>query len=188
MLDRTNRVAYAALSERCTEHVARQWAELLQYSCVTFRTRDATGAPVYHTNVLLSIGTSFAVVCPNVIHPDDVTRVLSALRESGRIVIEITTQQMSEFCANILELRAAVPATKPILQVGEADSGASSGAGSPSTPSARVLAMSQRAYEAFTSEQRSVLYTCVEKIVAVRADTIERIGGGGVRCMLAELF
>jgi hypothetical protein len=134
----------------------------MNYQVVTFESFDSNDAPVYHTNVMLALGTAFAVVCLESV-PAGADRVAleQSLRQSGRELILITRAQMGEFCGNILEL---------------------------ATPTGdRVLAMSTRAKAALTADQQQALGRHA-RIVAVPIPTIERVGGGGVRCMLAELF
>jgi len=128
---------------------------------VAFEACDANGAPIYHTNVLMSVGERFAVICSSAIREDERDGVLGQLRNSGRTVIELSMEQMNAFAGNMLEL------------------------GSSRTGS--VVAMSERARAALTAEQRATLESCAGPIVAAAIPTIERLGGGSVRCMLAEL-
>jgi hypothetical protein len=162
VLDRVRRIAFAARSQRCSEALVREWCARMRFEPVVFDTR--VGAqPVYHTNVLLSIGTRFVVVCDEAIVPGDRERVLRALRDArpAGAVVRISLAQMAAFCANVLEV---------------------SGGG------ALLLVMSTTAHAAFTPEQRAQLRGAVDDFVVVDVHTIEAIGGGGVRCMLAELF
>lgn len=158
VLDRINRIAYAARSGRTSVNVVRAWCADLGYTPILFDTEGPGGKPVYHTNVLLSIGTTHAIVCSEcIINP---APVLSALLASGRQIIEVTSSQMGSFCANALELSAA---------------------------SDRYVTLSDTAIRALRSDQHEVLKSCVDLLV-VSLPTIELVGGGGIRCMLAELF
>jgi len=160
VLDRAHRVAYASLSPRTDLDVLGEFAQLLDYELVTFEARDAAAQPVYHTNVVMTIGTHFAVVCGEAIaHPLHREAVFNKLRAAGHDILDITQRQMQEFAGNVLEL---APAGGP------------------------VVALSTTAWNSLGSAQRRILRSHAE-VVPVAIPTIERIGGGGVRCMLAEL-
>jgi hypothetical protein len=117
---------------------------------------------VYHTNVMMAIGTGVAVVCADSVQDaSERARLLASLRR-GREVVEISQAQMAALCGNVLELQ--------------------DGRGLP------VMAMSTQAHNAFTEDQRRVLLRHVAGLVHAPIDTLEKVGGGGVRCALAELF
>ncbi|KAF6262117.1 Amidinotransferase-domain-containing protein [Scenedesmus sp. NREL 46B-D3] len=163
VLDRVNGVAYVALSERADRGLAEQWVSSLGYKdLVTFNSADCRGKSVYHTNVMMAIGTDVAVVCADSV-PDAKERqhLLSKL-SSTHEVVQISSAQMDALCGNVLELQG--------------------GKGLP------VMAMSSQAYHAFTPEQRKVMRRHVAELVHAPIDTLEKVGGGGVRCALAELF
>jgi len=165
ILDRVHRVAYAAIGPRTDQQAAEQWSEVFGYGLVHFTAMQTTGdtsEPIYHTNVMLAIGTHWAVVCTDII-PDieERNRVLASLKSSGREIVSITADQVNGFAGNVLEVL-----------------------GGDNTP---LIAMSSAAYEAFTEEQRIVL-SAHAPIVHAPIPTIERLGGGSVRCMLAEVF
>jgi hypothetical protein len=167
VLDHVRRIAYACRSSRTDQSLLRLWAQQMEYEPVVFDAFGLEGTPIYHTNVLLSIGTRFAVLCTEAIADCDRARVLRRLRED-REVIEITPSAMTQFAANVLELRARAPG-----RIGSS-----------------VLVMSQRAKTALRQLQNdawSRLSGAVEQLVVVPVPTIENIGGGGVRCMLAEV-
>jgi hypothetical protein len=160
VLDRAHRVAYASLSPRTDLDVLGEFAQLLDYELVTFEAQDAAAQPVYHTNVVMAIGTGFAVVCGEAIaQPLHRDAVFNKLRVAGHDIVDITQRQMQEFAGNLLELSPA---------------------------SGRVIALSTTACRSFGSAQRRILESHAD-LVPVSIPTIERIGGGGVRCMLAEL-
>ncbi len=162
VLDRVNHIAYACVSPRTDLDVLGEFAQRLDYELVSFNAADASGVPVYHTNVLMCVGSRFAAVCAEVIAEQERAAVLHALRQSGHEVIELTAAQMHTFAGNMLELKTAG---------GEL-----------------CVAMSQSAYDALTNDQRARLkYLCGSLIVAP-IPTIEKEGGGSVRCMLAEIF
>jgi hypothetical protein len=166
VLDHLARVAYAVPSLRTDPGLTRQWCEAMSYECELFTALDGNGQPYYHTNVVLSIGTRFAVLTGEALAPADRARVLARLAASGRDVIDISRAQAGEFCANILELSSWDEA------LGDST----------------MLVMSRRARAAFTADQLRRLEGCVDSVIAVPLDLIERIGGGGARCMLAEVF
>ncbi len=160
VLDRTHRVAYASPSPRTDLDVLGEFAQLLDYELVTFEAFDAALQPVYHTNVVMAIGTRFAVVCGEAItHAAHRAAVFSVLRKTGHDIVDISLQQMLRFAGNSLELSPA---------------------------GGRVIALSTAAWHSLDREQRRVL-EAHGGIVPVDISTVERFGGGGVRCMLAEI-
>ncbi|HSN72466.1 MAG TPA: arginine deiminase-related protein [Steroidobacteraceae bacterium] len=161
VLDRIHRIAYACLSPRTDADVAAEFARLLDYDLVTFDALDQDGVPIYHTNVMLALGTHFAVVCADAIPGPQWARLHRRLADSGREIIPISLAQVRSFAGNLIELRT------------EDDT--------------RVVAMSAAACAAFTPGQRSALEQLAGPIVAAPIPTIERLGGGSVRCMIAEV-
>ncbi|MCA9304334.1 MAG: hypothetical protein KC996_09450 [Phycisphaerales bacterium] len=161
VLDRINGVAYACLSARTTEGALDAWADETGYRVVGFDAVDADGVAVYHTNVVMSMGSKVAVVCLEAIpDPDERAAVERELRASGRAVLELSLAQMGSFCGNMLELRTR--------------------------DGSAVFAMSETCLNALSGSQRSTLEG-LGRIVAAEIPTIERVGGGSVRCMIAEL-
>jgi hypothetical protein len=160
VLDRVSRVAYACASPRTDLDVLGEFAQQLDYDLMTFDAVDAAGAAVYHTNVLMAIGSGFAVVCSeSIVNEVHRTAVLSKLRSTGHTIVDITRAQMARFAANVLELAA---------------------------PNGKVIALSRTALDCLAPAQRQALESRATLIPA-EIPTIERIGGGGVRCMLAEI-
>ena len=159
VLDHVHRIAYMARSGRANEAVLDQWCETMGYTAEVFDTVDRTGQPIYHTNVVLSIATDFAVVALDSI-PDaaDRARIAARLRESGRDLVEIDRVQVAEFAGNGLEL-----------------------AGS----RGRIFALSSRALAALRPDQIAVIERSA-RLLAIGIPTIER-SGGSVRCMLAGI-
>jgi hypothetical protein len=166
VLDHVNRVAYAALSARTHPAVIEEWAREMGYEALMFETRGPTGAPFYHTNVLLCIGARLIVVGTQSIVPGDRARVLERLSASGRMVIELRPSEINSFAGNMLELATWDEA------LGDS----------------HVLVMSAGARAALSVETFGRLNACTDTTLAVPLPTIERLGGGGVRCMLAEVF
>ncbi|XXQ30409.1 Amidinotransferase [Plasmodiophora brassicae] len=163
VLDRVNRVCYVCLSERSTLPLATQWCSTMGYNLHAFHATDASGSPVYHTNVMMAVGSRFAVVCDQAVDDQhERARLLDQLRTTGHEVICISRAQMADFCGNILELSNAFGQS--------------------------VLVASTRAWKAFGEEIRTRFGKLVDEVVHADIPTIESVGGGGVRCMIAELF
>ncbi len=160
VLDRTHRVAYAALSARTDLDPLGDFSQQLDYELVTFDTRDPGGGAVYHTNVLMAVGERFAVLCGEAIvsgaHRAAVEEKLAA---TGHEVIGLTTSQMACFAGNLLELEGS---------------------------QGKILALSTTAWESLSAPQRRALESHA-RVLPLAIPVIERHGGGSVRCMLAEV-
>jgi hypothetical protein len=162
VLDRAGRTVYACRSPRTNEEVLRDFCESLGYSPLMFDASDAGGRQIYHTNVMMHIGSDTAVACMESIgDAEERARVRSSLEESGRTIVEITHGQMEHFAGNMLELRNSE---------GEA-----------------CLVMSKTARSALSEDQLGVLGSG-RRLITPDLDCIEMNGGGSARCMLAELF
>ncbi|MFN8509533.1 MAG: arginine deiminase-related protein [Deinococcaceae bacterium] len=162
VVDRATRTPYVAQSSRSDPKLAQVWADILDFRTVCiFETQDARGYPIYHTNVALSIGQGFAVLCSECIpNPAQRHHVLTQLSQSHE-VIEITLPQMTHFCGNILQVQSI--------------------RGEP------LIVMSDTAFNAFSRHQRTQLSNH-GTLLNVGIPTVERIGGGSARCMMAEVF
>ncbi len=160
VLDRANRIAYACLSPRTDMDVLGEFAQRLDYEIVAFEATDASGTPIYHTNVLMSVGEKFAAVCIECIEPQRRSAVVNMLSSTGHELVNLTLPQMHGFAGNMLQLRT---------RSGE-----------------HLIAMSQAARNVLDPTQIALLEKH-GKIVAVPIPTIERLGGGSVRCMIAEV-
>jgi hypothetical protein len=161
VLDRVNHIAYACLSPRTHAAALAEFSKKLNYEIVAFEAVDSGGIPIYHTNVLLSIGRNFAAICLEALLPQYRAQVRNRLEETGHTLVELTQDQVSSFAGNMLEL-----STK--------DGG-------------HVIALSQQAEGALTSQQRQQLVDLAGPLVAADISTIETLGGGSVRCMIAEI-
>jgi len=162
VLDRTNKIAYASLSQRTTKQGVERFGQELGYRTITFTSHDRIReTDVYHANVVMSVGNGFAVICSEAI-TDAAERetVIASLRETGKDIIEITAEQMNGFAGNILEVRNEL--------------------------SQPVIVMSKTAYDTFDRDQLARLSRYGE-IVACPIPTIEEHGGGSARCMLLEI-
>jgi hypothetical protein len=134
---------------------------LLDYEVVTFEARDSATQPVYHTNVVMAIGTRFAVVCGEaIVEPLHREAVFNKLRAAGHDIVDISLRQMLDFAGNVLELAPAA--------------------------GGHAIALSTTAWRSLELAQKRVLESHAE-VIPVSIPTIERVGGGGVRCMLAEI-
>lgn len=162
VLDRVNHVAYAALSSRSHIDALADFAQRADYEIAAFEAQDSRSRPIYHTNVMMAIGERFAIVCGAAI-VDAAKRmaVIERLAASGREVIEIEIHQLEHFVGNMLELSSA------------------GGDG--------VVLLSRTAHASLTDEQ-SERISAGGRLLPIDVDTIERVGGGSVRCMLAEIF
>jgi hypothetical protein len=160
VIDERAGIVYASESPRTDRRLVEVWAEQLALEPIIFRATDAADRPIYHTNVVMSVGTAWAVVCSPAVDPLDRPELLATLAESGHDTIDISFEQMEAFCGNVLELE--------------------------NDRAEKLIVMSDRAFHAFTDDQRAALAT---HAVLVHADltTIETHGGGSARCMLAEL-
>lgn len=162
IFDHCNKIVYGCVSPRCDAALFTQHAQQLGYKSLLFHAYGVDGTAIYHTNVLMGIESTTAVICAEAI-PDEIERaaVIESLIQTGHEVVPISQHQMSAFCGNVLELTN--------------DRGD------------RFLAMSQTAYDAFTPEQRAIL-AHDKTLLPFGIPTIESIGGGSVRCMLGEIF
>ena len=166
VLDHVERVAYACASPRTHPALVAEWARELRYEPVIFQAADRAGVPLYHTNVLMCIGERCGVVGSEAIAAADRERVLGRLRASGRETIEIGQEEIAQFAGNMLEL----------------------GTWDEALGDSRVLVMSEAARRSLSPEQYRRLSGSTDAVLAVPVPTIERLGGGSVRCMLAEVF
>ena len=162
VLDRKNRIAYACLSSRTSEIVLNDFCQKSGYHSFTFEAFDNKGKPIYHTNVMMSIGLDYAVICKESIHDDSkAENIIKELVQSGKKIIEISREQINHFAGNILQLSS---------KTGE-----------------QLLVMSEEAYKSFTPSQISQLEKHGRCIFSPLY-TIETVGGGSARCMIAEIF
>lgn len=162
VFDYVNKVAYASRSSRTDEHVLKELTEKLGFKSIVFDAVDEQGQPVYHTNVLLCIGTDFALICLDAIQQDDdQERLLESFSNSGHQVIAISFEQLRLFAGNMMEVKS---------KSGES-----------------FVLLSQKAFHALLPGQLDVLSRFAEPI-PVNIPTIELYGGGSVRCMVAGIF
>ena len=165
ILDRQHNLAYCSLSSRADERLVALFCEDNNYTPIIFQATQQVNSDhlaIYHTNVMMALGTDFCVICLDAIrNEDEKQRVIAALERTNKTIITISERQMHSFCGNILEL---------INKNGES-----------------IIAMSEQAYNAFSDHQKHQL-TSFGKIVHSPLYTIEKYGGGSMRCMIAEVF
>ena len=165
VLDHVERVAYACRSARTDESLVREWARLMGYDPEVFEATDGNGSALYHTNVMLAIGSRCAIICTDALAFADRARVLERLRASGREIIEIGLEAMRGFAGNVLELRVSDEAAA----------------------TRSVLVMSAQARATLSAAQWGRLSDAADRVLVVGVPNIEMLGGGSVRCMLAEV-
>lgn len=165
ILDRTNNIAYAALSERTSKSVFMEFCNVFEFKPVYFSANQTVYGkrlPIYHTNVMMTVADEYAVICLDTI--DNLKErkvVVDSLEKSGKDIIAITEHQMNCFAGNMLQIE--------------------------NTDGKLFLVLSQSAYDSLNQKQKDYLSSYNELIV-VSIPTIERVGGGSVRCMMAEVF
>jgi hypothetical protein len=162
VLDRPERLALACRSPRTTDDALAAFAQRMDHHILAFDAADPRGAPVYHTNVMMAIGETFAVACTECVpDPDQRRRLELALTRGGRELIHISIAQRDRFAGNVLALASA--------------------SGDP------LVALSRRALDSLDRDQRAALHRH-GITVAPDLTTIEDVAGGSARCMLAEVF
>jgi hypothetical protein len=166
VLDHIERTAYACISPRTHAAVVQEWARELGYEPIIFNAFDRAKVPIYHTNVLMCIGEKAAIVGTEAIVAADRGPIVERLRATGREVVELGHGEIERFAGNMLEL----------------------GTWDEALGDYRVLVMSETARHALSAEAFARLSACTDEVLAVPIPTIERLGGGSVRCMLAEVF
>jgi hypothetical protein len=162
VLDRDKRIAYCCRSPRSSEKVLADFCSRMNFDAVVFDAVDKNGNLIYHTNVMMEVGTQVAVVClESIRNGEEREKVMSRLSETGKIIVEISPDQVEHFAGNMLELKSRN--------------------GFP------LMVMSAAARKALTIQQEKVIAT-YNKILSPELSTIETNGGGSARCMVAELF
>jgi hypothetical protein len=161
VLDRESKIVYACLSPRTNRDVLAKFCEQMGYKAITFDALDEHNQAIYHTNVLMCIGSKFAVICmDSVSNPHEQVVIREALTSTQKEIIEISFAQMNQFAGNMLEVMSKSGET--------------------------LIVMSQSAYRSLNSEQKNILEK-YGKLVFSDIGTIEKNGGGSTRCMMAEV-
>lgn len=161
VLDRENKIAYACLSPRTNAEVLKVFCDYTGYTAVTFDAFDQNGQAIYHTNVLMAIGSKFAVIClDSITNLSEKEAVITSLKSTGKEIIDITFDQMNHFAGNMLEVR--------------------------NNEDEIFVVMSQAAFNSLSDVQKVSLQK-YGKLVYADINTIETNGGGSARCMMAEV-
>jgi len=164
VLDRVNKLAFACLSVRTNSDMLDTWSDQSGYEVIrfhAFHNVDGLRKPVYHTNVVMSICSEFAIVCLESIDDLEERGMVKSRLEHFRTIVEITEEQVNEFAGNMLEVK--------------------------NSKDEKFLVMSERAFKSLRSEQLFILNERLQ-ILHSPLETIENLGGGSARCMIAEVF
>ena len=162
VLDHIERVAYAIKSNRTDPVALERFCTHFNYEPMVFDALDEGGTPIYHTNVMMCLGDTFAVICLSSIDDKkERKQVVKHLKEDGKAIIDITEEQVNNFAGNMLQVKGV--------------------------NDERYLIMSQSAYDCLTESQINVLEKHTN-ILSSSLETIETCGGGSARCMMAEVF
>jgi hypothetical protein len=159
VLDRRGRRAFATPGPRTDAAVIADFDDRLGYSTLLFESRDRSGRPIYHTNVLMSFGAGFAVLCTDAVEDEFRELLKGEIEASDRVIIEVDYDQMRQFACNLIELHG---------------------------PSGPVIALSSTARNSFRPDQLRKLESFGE-LAEAEIPTIESVGGGSVRCMIADI-
>lgn len=165
ILDRENKIAYCALSERADAGLVEVFCMERGYRSVVFTSNQTVNTErkaIYHTNVMMCVGKKIAVICLESIDNEDERKLVrQSLEDTGKMIVEISEQQVESFAGNMLELEG--------------------------TNGQALFVMSQSAKDILSNEQKNTIESHA-KIVSSSLETIETNGGGSARCMIAEIF
>jgi len=161
VLDRVNKYAYCSISKRSNVDLFKLFCDDIGYKPISFKSYDSRGDLIYHTNVMMSIGDDFALVCfESINNKNEKFLVKESLEKSGRKIVEITLSQVDCFAGNL-------------IQLGDKKN--------------KIIVISELAYSSLNNDQKNIL-SAESKIVNIPIPTIQKCGGGSVRCMIAELI
>lgn len=162
VLDRENKIAYACLSPRTHQKLLDEFCRLTGYTSVTFTATDSNNIGIYHTNVMMCVGNTYAVIClASIRNKEERKKVIATLQSTNKEVIDISPDQLNHFAGNMLQVR--------------------NGNGE------LLLVMSSQAYHSLLPAQTEALEKH-NRIIHSSLDIIETAGGGSARCMMAEVF
>ena len=165
VLDRENKLCYAAISERTSREVLNKFCEISGYEAIAFKsyqTFENKRKEIYHTNVMMCIADKYVIICLDSIdNIDERKSVIEKLIESKKEIIEINEKQCNNFAGNMLQLK--------------------------NNQNKKFLIMSKSAYDSLSKEQLKLI-TSHNEIIYSSLDTIEKLGGGSARCMITENF
>jgi len=167
IMDHDNKMIYASASERTSIPVLEKYAAANGYQAIVFIATDKNGQAIYHTNVMMTLGDGFCVLCEEAIDEEwELIAVRQLLESTNHNIIPITREQMHCFAGNMLEVK----------------NNPSTGEGGEN-----FLVMSQMAFDSLRKEQKQML-EAYAKPLPIPVPTIEEVEGGSVRCMMAEIF
>ena len=162
VLDRVNKIAYAMESPRTTKPTFDKWCKKMGYQGVFFHAYDKNNLPIYHTNVVMSIGEEFVVIfLESIKNQAEKELLMKKFEETGKKLISISLKQVYSFCGNILQIKTL--------------------------NGRKIIVLSRLALDIFTPDQKIQLEKFGE-LVPVDIQMIEKVEGGSARCMLAEIF
>ena len=162
ILDRVNKTLYAAESVRTNESIVHHFASIMNYKPLMFRALDNNNHLVYHTNVIMMLGEKVAIISTETIkNKEEKDQVITQLQSSGHEIVDISFDQVLAFAGNVLEVKNSLKES--------------------------CFVMSSSAYNAFLPDQIN-LFRKHGIIIHSDIPTIEKYGGGSVRCMMAEIF
>jgi hypothetical protein len=162
IFDYPNKIAFASRSSRTHENVLNELCQKINFQPILFDAVDEKDQPIYHTNVLMCIGTHFAIVCLDAIKKDeDQERLLQSLSDTNHKVVSISFEQLRSFAGNMLEV---------LTKSGEP-----------------VVLLSEKAFQSLLSGQIDAISKHAD-LIPLSIPTIEKYGGGSVRCMVAGIY
>ena len=162
VIDYDTKMIYACVSERTSLSVLEKYAATNGYQAIAFLATDKNGMPVYHTNVVMTLGDGFCVLCEEAIDEEwELIAVRQLLESTNHTIIAISREQMHQFAGNMLQVK--------------------------NNKGEKFLIMSQTAFNSLRKEQKQML-EAYSTLLSVAVPTIEEVEGGSVRCMMAEIF
>ncbi len=161
VFDHDSKIAYACLSPRTDKDLLIELCKKINYTPIYFFALDENGKEIYHTNVMMCVGKSFVVMClSSIANVDERKSVIDCITKSNKKIIDISFEQMNHFAGNMLELKGA---------------------------DKNILALSKSSFDSLDASQKQTIEAYCE-LVPLNIKTIETIGGGSARCMIAEIF
>lgn len=162
VLDRVNKIAYCCLSVRSNKLLLQEFCQKAGYKAVVFQAFDKDKNPIYHTNVMMGIGTKWVYIClESILDKQERENVKNSLLQTGHEIIEISQEQVKNFAGNVLELENNLKE--------------------------KFILISKTAFDSLKKEQKEQTEKFVKWLIP-DIKTIETNGGGSVRCMVAEIF
>ncbi len=162
IIDRPNGIIYACISERSNQYILEKFARQMDYKLIAFIAKDSDGLAYYHTNVIMALGEDIAIIClESIVEIDERKKVEESLKDCGKIIIDITRDQVVKFAGNMLQVN--------------------------NKNGSKFLIMSSSAFRSLTPSQKDEISEYCE-IIHADLSTIEKYGGGSARCMMAEIF